>query len=402
MMQMPILPFCVCSLCLVSAAETARAQPGPSVTFGQVDLGRLAAICPNQFEQSFPTTGSAQTTWRICWHEVSGEHSLTDPNGLVIGPVYFRKSPGASFVSVLWDMRVSDYFVPYHAGSPRFYDLSGFNFKLTAINTDDCPASVGGTVLSPHICKEVHDRGLMWKDFGGVRRGEELVLWGAINAANYRYVQEYTFRDDGTIIGRMGATGQNLPGNELEPHAHNAIWRIDIDLGATSNSNNNVTLVRHVENIGDPAGKASDTEVSITKASGMTWGVRTHDALSVSNAALKNARNDLSEYRLEPLVIGGLTRHREPFTQNEYWVTPFSPAQFAARELPSYVATQPSVANTDIVLWYKGSLHHHPRDEDGVYNSSHMWIGTAHLMWTGFALVPHNVFDCSPFYRTCP
>jgi Cu2+-containing amine oxidase len=95
---------------------------------------------------------------------------------------------------------------------------------------------------------------------------------------------------------------------------------------------------------------------------------------------------------------GGLTQHTEPFTQNDFWVTPYKSGQFAARQLPSYVAGGPNVANTDIVLWYKGSLHHHPRDEDGVYNGSQKWVGTAHLMWTGFELVPHNFLDCSPFY----
>jgi Cu2+-containing amine oxidase len=385
---------------LACSMVVARAQPSP-IGVRPIDIGRLALFCPNQFEQSFPTTGPVQTTWRICWREVAGTQSLTNPNGLVIGPVYFRKSPNAPFVSVLWDMRVSDYFVPYHAGSPRFYDLSFFNFQLTGVTLDDCPASVGGTVISPHVCKEVHDRGLLWKDFGGVRRGQEVVLWGAINAANYRYIQEYTFRDDGTIIGRMGATGQNLPGDELEPHAHNAIWRIDVDLGGAAN--NNVTLIRHIENTADPVGSATDTETANIKARGLTWGVRTHDTLAVSNSGLRNARNDLSQYQLVPLVTGGgLTQHREPFTQSDFWVTPYRGNQFAASQLPNYVAGGPNVANTDIVLWYKGSLHHHPRDEDGVYNASHVWVGTALVMWTGFALIPHNVLDCSPLYKPCP
>jgi hypothetical protein len=49
---------------------------------------------------------------------------------------------------------------------------------------------------------------------------------------------------DGTIIGRMGATGQNLPGDELEPHAHNAIWRIDIDFGGAAKNTYNILKIR--------------------------------------------------------------------------------------------------------------------------------------------------------------
>lgn len=389
----------------VPAEQTAEAVPPSMLTadphvLRPIDLSRLLLFCPNQFEQSFPTSGPAQTTWRICWREVAGNDGYSNPNGLVIGPVYFRKSPNAPFVSVLWDLRVSDYFVPYHSGSPRYYDLSAFNFQLTAVANDDCPPGVGGSLLSPHVCKEVHDRGLMWKDSGGVRRGEELVMWGAINAANCRYIQEYTFRDDGIVLARMGATGQNLPSRELEPHAHNGLWRIDMDFGGAGN--NRVTHVQHSENPADPSGKANDADSLILHALGITWDERRHDELAVSNPNVKNAHGSPSAYHLVPLVTGGLTQHRETFTQNDLWVTPYNSSQFAASQLPTYVSGGPNVVNTDIVLWYKGSLHHHPRDEDGVYGSGHSWIGTAHTMWTGFALIPHNFLDCSPFYRPCP
>jgi Cu2+-containing amine oxidase len=265
------------------------------------------------------------------------------------------------------------------------------------VTAADCPASAGGALVSPHVCKEVHDRGLMWKDFAGVRRGEELVLWGAIDAANYRYIQEYTFRDDGVIIGRMGATAQNLPSEPFEPHVHNAIWRIDIDLNGTTN---NTARLQHVEN---PASlTATDTTTTVVAAQGFTWSARTHDAVEITNPTFKNAQGNLSAYDLVPLVTGGgLTQHNEAFTQNEFWVTPYNPTQFAARNLPAYVAGAPPVANRDIVVWYKGSLHHHPRDEDGVYSGG-VWVGTADVMWTGFMLMPHNFFDCSPFSKNCP
>jgi len=381
-------------------AEIATASAQEITNRAALRVERLRLFCPNAISQSFPTAGPAQTTWLICWHEVAGNNSIANPNGLVIGPVYFRKSPTTPLVRILWDLRVSDYFVPYHAGSPRFYDLSYYNFKLTGVTAADCPASVGGTPITSHVCKEVHDRGLMWKDFGGVRRGEELVLWGAIDAANYRYIQEYTFRDDGVIIGRAGATAQNLPGDELEPHVHNAIWRVDIDLDGVTNS---PSRMRHFENPANAAGTATDSMNPVLVAQGFTWSARTHDAIDVTNPSFKNAQGHLSAYRLMPLVTGGgLTQHYEKFTQNDFWVTPYNGGQFAAKNLLSYIAGHPSVANRDIVVWYKGSLHHHPRDEDGVYNNNHQWIGTADAMWTGFMLMPQNLFDCSPLYKPCP
>jgi Cu2+-containing amine oxidase len=75
--------------------------------------------------------------------------------------------------------------------------------------------------------------------------------------------------------------------------------------------------------------------------------------------------------------------------------------RFASQLLPLQ-AGGPSLSNRDLVVWYKGSLHHHPRSEDGVYGKDHGWVGTADVMWTGFMLVPHDFFDCSPLYKPCP
>ncbi len=381
-------------------AWTGVASAQPVAAGAALDMSRFRLFCPNAITQNFPTSGPAETTWLICWGEVAGSDSVANPNGLVIGPVYFRKSPSAPFIRILWDMRVSDYFVPYHPGSPRYYDLSIYNFVLTGVTAQDCPASVGGALLTTHVCKEVHDRGLMWKDFSGVRRGEELVLWGAIDAANYRYIQRYVFRDDGTIEGWLGATGQNLPGDELATHVHNAIWRIDIDLDGVTNS---ASHLRHLENPANPAGTALDQAIALPVAQGFGWSARTHDALEITHPAFKNAQGHLAAYHLMPLVTGGgLTQHYEAFTHNDFWVTPYNPGQFAAKNLPMYVAGSPPVMARDLVIWYKGSLHHHPRDEDGAYDVSHSWTGTAHVMWTGFMLLPHDFFDCSPFYKPCP
>lgn len=388
---------CILGAVLIVASTTvAGAQPGAPL--GSLDLSRFLLLCPNAITQNFPTSGPTVTTWIICWREVAGGNSIADPNGLVIGPVYFRQSPSAPFVRILWDMRVSDYFVPYHDNSDRFYDLSVYNFKLTEVTAADCPASAGGALLSSHVCKEMHDRGLMWKDWTGVRRGEELLIWGALYAGNYRYIQEYTFRDDGVIIGRQGATGLNYPPHPTITHVHNALWRIDIDLGGVTN---NAARLQHFE-LPPNDGTAIDTTTPIAVAQGFTWSPRTHDVVEITNPSLKNAQNHNSAYELIPLVTGeGLTQHVEPFTQNDFWVTPYNPAQFAAKNLPSYLAGSPSVANRDIVVWYKGSDHHEPRDEDGVFGPNG-WVGTAHAMWTGFMLMPHNFFDCSPFYKPCP
>ena len=90
-----------------------------------------------------------------------------------------------------------------------------------------------------------------------------------------------------------------------------------------------------------------------------------------------------------------LSRHQEAFTQHDWWVTLYDPSEMSAKNLPTYVANQQNVSNADIVIWYKGSLHHHPRDEDGEFVGN-TWQGEALVMWTGFMLMPHNLFDRTP------
>jgi Cu2+-containing amine oxidase len=77
------------------------------------------------------------------------------------------------------------------------------------------------------------------------------------------------------------------------------------------------------------------------------------------------------------------------------WVTRYKWNEKDARYLPTYTSPAENVTNTDVVLWYKGSMHHHPRDEDGEFVGN-TWDGEAHVMWTEFMLVPFNLFDRTP------
>jgi Copper amine oxidase, enzyme domain len=203
------------TLLLVLAASKAEAQ----------------CSAPYLVDQQFPTSGAAETRWRVCFQPLSG-------NGLAITGAWFQKSPSSGFIRVFWDARISEIFVPYHTGTTRYYDV-GYNFPMIQLTAADCPSSKGGTLLGPHaeVCKEVHDRGLAWKDDSNVRRGEEVVLWGALDAANYNYVIEWSFRDDGVVLGRVGATAQNASSMPYVAHMHGPEWRLDIDLnGFTGDS----------------------------------------------------------------------------------------------------------------------------------------------------------------------
>jgi Cu2+-containing amine oxidase len=366
----------LCALVISLSSHSATAQTPPPF---------MPCSAANLVDQQFPTAGPEVTHWRFCWQTVPG-------NGLLIHWAYFRTSPAAPWRFILWDGRVSEIFVPYHTGSPRYYDV-GFNFGLTPIGTADCPPNLGGTVLAGNVCKEVRDRGLSWKSDSYVYRGQEVSLWAALAAANYNYVMEWTFRDDGIILGRAGATSRNLPGREMEAHVHNPIWRLDVDLNGWPNDS--VALGTHTENLPGPT--ASDTEAPIPLEAGLEWNPRHFHSLDVSDKFLVNGRGDKTYYQLIPLPTGGLSQHEEPFTKNDFWITRYNGSEMSAKDLVSYITPPQSVADTDIVLWYKGSVHHHPRDEDGEMVSG-AWHGVALLMWTGFMLKPHNLFDRTPFY----
>jgi len=345
----------------------------------------------NLVDQKFPAAGLEVTHWRLCWETVPG-------NGLLIHWAYFRKSPASNWVFLLWDARVSEIFVPYHKGSPRYYDVE-YMFGLTPVGPQDCPAAVGGTVLAGNVCKEVHDRGLAWKSDASVHRGEEVVLWSALAAAWYNYVIEWTFRDDGVVLGRVGATSHNAPllPPSLSPwdiHMHNPIWRLDVDLNGWPNDS--VSLGTHTENL--PSSTAADTDPLFDFEGSSSWNPQAFNSLDVTDKFLKNGKGDQTAYQLIPLPTGGgLSRHQESFTQQDFWVTHYNWTEMSAKDLPSYVLPAEPVTDTDVVLWYKGSIHHHPRDEDGeIVNGN--WHGVALVMWTGFMLKPHNLFDRTPFY----
>ena len=375
MKRLPLM--LVCSFVfVVLAAQVARAQ----------------CSAPFLIDQSFPTTGPVETRWRICWQPVAG-------NGIAITSAHFQKSPTSPLMRVFWDARVSEIFVPYHSGSPRFLDV-GFGFGLVPLNASDCPASQGGVILGPgsEVCRELRDRGIAWKDDTQIRRGEEVTLWGAIDAANYNYVIEWTFRDDGVVLGRVGATARNLPGAEFEAHTHGPIWRLDIDLnGAAGDS---VHLFRHREPripIFAPD-EARDTMDLIPFESSHEWNPLQYTALHIQDATLRNGRGHPSAYHLIPIRTG-TPRHMEAFSKKDFWVTRFNASEMAAASLPGFVNFLSPVSNTDIVVWYYGSVHHLVRDEDGRIAADGTWIGEAHIMWTGFMLKPHNLFDVTPLFN---
>jgi primary-amine oxidase len=346
-----------------------------------------ACSAPYFIEQRFPMNTSLpeETRWRFCWQRVN-------KNGLVINAAYFRKSPTSPWVQVIYDARVVELFVPYHSGSPRFLDMSSFNFSLFQLTPEHCPKASGGTLLDGnYVCKEVHDRGLAWTNYGQVRRGQELVLWGGIGAGNYNYIIEWTFRDDGVMMGRVGATATNYPPQPLEAHMHGIYWRLDIDLNGFPGDS--AEVVSHIE-----AGlTASDPRTMVVNEASLLWNPHAFTMLHIHDSALKNGQGHLSGYDLMPIRTG-TPRHQENYTKKDFWVTRYKPTEMFVPSLPTYIVPAERVSKNDVVVWYYSAAHHLPRDEDGRYVNGNFQPLVAHMMWTGFMLKPHDLFDKTPLY----
>jgi primary-amine oxidase len=338
---------------------------------------------PHMVSQTFPSGGPAQTEWLVYWGE-------SPAKGLYITGAWFRKVPGP-WTRILYDARLSDIFVPYHPGSPRYYDLSQFTFNLVQVTPADagCCGKLLGT--PPKVVKEVRDRGVMWKDDQAVRRGEELILWSTLDAANYNYIIQYGFRDDGTITFRLGATARNLPGAVSVAHMHNGLWRLDIDLGGAPNDT--AHLMVHSE-----SGLAATDSLPLFNGGvegSADWNDLEFTEVSVMDTVIKNGLNHNIMWDLMPMRSGS-ARHFEPFAHHDFWVTQYNGLETAYPALPSYINAQP-ISNNDIVVWTMSSMHHLPRDEDGEIVSG-VFVGSALLMWSGFDLRPRNYFERTPLF----
>jgi primary-amine oxidase len=232
---------------------------------------------------------------------------------------------------------------------------------------------------------EVRDHGLAYKTDSAARRGEELVLWGVTKSGNYKYLMEWTLRDDGVVEGRVGATGENLETKHDVPHVHAITWRLDIDLNRAAGDS--VGEVTHVESSVDRT--ARDTTTLITTEGSRTWSPTGFRYWKIRDATLTNAQGNRTGLRLIP-ARSGTQRNDLPYTMADFWVTRFpdDKTQMSAPGLPVYVSDRASVAERDIVVWYTGGIHHVPRDEDDA--------GPTQLMSGSFMLVPENLFDASP------
>jgi Cu2+-containing amine oxidase len=377
---------------LAAAAVAVVSVPAGTVPRSE---NQKAAVQPakanGEIIQEFPGVEGQKTAWKV--HYVA-----KGPRpGLMVTGAWFKTGPNDDWFSVLGEVRLSEIFVPYNNGT-RIYDI-GAQGNYSLIKHSQADAGANGELLNDGLLvKEVRDTGVLWKYYKDVRRGQELVLWGTISAANYNYLVEYAFRCDGTVTCKMGSTGKNFGNHELTGHMHHSCWRIDLNVG--DKDHNTVSVVRRLEPKAK-GGKAEDVVKPLTVEGGVEWKAEEFTRLRVESK-MKNGQGKLTSYELMPWRPGTGRHHanNEDFTAFDFWVTPYKFDELYYRDLPKYVRGR-SGADTDVVVWYLAPAYHLPRDEDGVFigpGGKAQVRGVAMTTWCGIEMRPRNLFEKSPLY----
>ena len=151
-----------------------------------------------------------------------------------------------------------------------------------------------------------------------MKRGQELVLWSVLDAGNYNYLIEWSFRDDGSIAGRAGSTGPKQSGpNDKRGHMHVFTWRIDMDLNGPEGDS---VSVERTANLTVTPSTGSEISKLVATERGLRWDAESFTVLKVFDATLQNGRGRQTSYQLQPIRTG-TARHSEPHTAMDFWVT---------------------------------------------------------------------------------
>jgi len=407
--------------------------------------------------EQHPATGFRLEGQTVTWGAWQFHVRLDPRLGLVVSMVRFLDHGTAR--SVLYQGSMSELFVPYMdpgAGwSFRAYLDAGEDGlgKLAAPLAPgrDCPANAvyldavfaddWGEPYTRERAACLFERSagdVAWRHFESVTEQSDvaprtdLVLRSVSAVANYDYVFDWTFRQDGTIAVAVGATGiaqvkavgsqtareataaGRAYGRMVAPHTsainhdHFFCFRLDLDVDGPQNSfridrlkttllepGNRRQSVWTVE--GQTVPREQDARVRMEMDRPALW--------RVINPAVLGPLGYPVSYELRPgmnatslLAPGDSLRQRAGFTNFHLWVTPYrADERYAAGTypfrraqgdgLPAWTRANRSLERTDLVLWYTMGFHHVARAED--------WP-VVPVMRQEFELRPFDFFERNP------
>lgn len=291
---------------------------------------------------------SVNPLWEMCWLRPD-ESSGGNGSGLELRDVYYRgqlvlKRAHAPILNVLYPD-------PWPAGCGCFRDWSDHEVVFDADN-ELFPGYAEPTSPPRTVCTE----GGLGGDIGtfegvaGERNANELILTSQFLSGWYRYHMSWTFKDDGTIVPFFGFA--TVPATCVAyTHHHNNYWRLDFDInGADGDS---ITEIN-----------AGVSPLSIQSESVRSW-VDADTAWEVTDS-----QTGLG-YRLRP-GADDLQQPADSFSVADAWVLAYQPggeledlgipagpgANTACMIRMDGYANGESVADTDLVVWYRGGAEH--------------------------------------------
>jgi hypothetical protein len=410
-----------------------------------------AKFPPNTVKQGFPASRfdpeapeRSETCWEVEWELTHPDNRVYYPPGSVLriknAKFMCKDKAGAPrWVNVVRMMEIAEIYVPYDNGNTAFLDIHDMPFNTTPARKEFLgPACVApGQVLSSSnpawsgtVHKEVHDDGPRWMsaETNGrnqvsdrVRRGEKMLLWSTYYGANYRYMIEYGFGDDGTISCRIGPSGRNIFNRQKDlgdTHLHIGCWRLEMDLGdpvkkVGGPKDNDVLLARRVldeekEKYGQvvkPFNKNAQGEPCEGSAK---WVPEEFTTLRFSSKTRKNSHGRPISYDVVSQRLGGLKAlQREggtydsdmDFINQDFWVTRTESGFTDYIDVPRYAKDHRPLTGMPTTLWLCTPAIHVARTEDfGTDTGTNSFGGVAITTWAGFMLKPRDVFDGTPLY----
>lgn len=421
---------------LLSFFALAARCDGPPYVGGATELAYFPFKDDHQPSQF--VSGYSQTGWQVTWHETNPHPDPQNPvpcNTICIADVKFAPDllhfPN-QWITVLDDARLSDIIADYDGDGPFFNDITSEQ-GLMDITTGSlgpacaapghisAPTLPGGSQTPPGVRVEYRDDGIRWAvdanqtDPLKVYRGAQMVIWAIYKIANYNYIIEFGFRDDGVISFRVGATGQNYypKGQASSSHVHVALWRIqpNLAISGTPQITANI-LTRQI--MPDCRSQRVIGDMLCKREGGFVFKPEEFPSLRLTGNQKAGNNADLIAYDLIPSRLGNWRdldyAEGGEYSASDLWITrlypdvsrfgqqsgSYDPSKPSFEDVPAYIAGQPEdITGQQLVLWYASCAYHDPRDED--FDSNGQPAATM-TIWSGFELKPFGVFSQSPLY----
>ncbi|MFL5339121.1 MAG: hypothetical protein ACJ8F7_03055, partial [Gemmataceae bacterium] len=384
----------------------------------------------------------SDSAWEIEWELTHPRNQPPAPPGSMLriksAKFMFKDRAGKpQWITMVRMLELAEIYVPYDDGFTAFLDIHDMPFFITPARKEflgpNCaaPGEILGSV-NPYwantVHKEVHDDGIRWMSAEGyrqvmdrARRGEKMILWSTYFGANYRYLIEYGFGDDGMITCRIGPTGRNIFNRQpdlKDTHLHIGCWRFEPDLGDPAGGkggpkDNEIQVARRV--LDEQADRFSQVVKPFAKnglgqpcEGSAKWVPEEFTTVRVVSKVRKNVHNRPIGFDVIPLRYGAV-RQLQPeggsfesnleFINNDFWVTRTESGFTSYVDVPQYASQRRSLVGQPTTVWLCTPALHAARGEDfGNDTGVNSYGGVAITTWASFMLKPRDLFDGTPLY----